>query len=87
MRLRRLCLEIFALRLFLREPIQIFRFAISIQPSNALRCNSVLCPSESSVLQHQSPKENRRTAFEREVAIYDRQCPDSLDVELNCLLL
>ena len=43
MRLRRLCLEIFALRLFLREPIQVFRFASRIQPSNALWCNSLLC--------------------------------------------
>jgi len=42
MRLRRLCLEIFALRLFLREPIQVFRFASRIQPSNATGCNFVL---------------------------------------------
>jgi len=41
MRLRRLCLEIFALRLFLREPIQVFGFASRIQPSNALLCNLV----------------------------------------------
>src|SRR5207248_8098366 len=43
MRLRRLCLEIFALRLFLREPIQVFGFASRIQPLNTLRCNFVLC--------------------------------------------
>src|SRR6267142_5376132 len=35
MRLRRLCLAIFALRLFLREPIQIFKFASS---DSTIRC-------------------------------------------------
>jgi hypothetical protein len=42
MRLRRLCLAIFAFRLFLREPIQIFQSPqVAIQPSNPLHCNSV----------------------------------------------
>ncbi len=35
MRLRRLCLAIFALRLFLSEPIQIFQFA---SPDSTIRC-------------------------------------------------
>src|SRR5437867_6494522 len=38
-RLRRLCLAIFAFRLFLREPIQFSESQVAIQPSNPLHCN------------------------------------------------
>ena len=42
MRLRRLCLAIFALRLFLREPIQIFKFASA---DSTIRCAAMATTS------------------------------------------